>query len=118
MYHRARQARRRQSYAHVTVSVARRFGGKVQQFSHPFGVCDRRLLDLIWPYEKCASRALVSLLTLLQRFLVGDSDLRYFEDGRHFEDGELPHHILHFADRDALAPNIRAYNFSVLYYKG
>ena len=46
-------------------------------------------------------------LTLLQRFLVGDSDFRYFEDDRHFEDGELPHHILHFADRDALggAPN-------------
>ena len=49
----------------------------------------------------------MSSLTLLQRFLVGDSDFRYFEDGRHFEDGELQHHILHFADRDALggAPN-------------
>ena len=47
-------------------------------------------------------------LTLLQRFLVGDSDFRYFEDDRHFEDGELPHRILHFADRDALggAPNL------------
>ena len=50
----------------------------------------------------------MSSLTFLQRFLVGESDLRYFEDGRHFEDGELPHHILHFADRDALggAPNV------------
>ena len=46
----------------------------------------------------------MSSLTLLQRFLVGDSDFRYFEDGRHFEDA---HDILHFADRDALggAPN-------------
>ena len=25
-------------------------------------------------------------LTLLQRFLVGDSGFRYFEDGRYFED--------------------------------
>ena len=29
----------------------------------------------------------MSSLTLLQRFLVGDSDFRYFEDGRHFEEG-------------------------------
>ena len=39
------------------------------------------------PYGIRASRALVPSLTLLQRFLVGDSDFRYFEDGRHFEDG-------------------------------
>ena len=37
------------------------------------------------PCGKRASRALVPSLTLLQRFLVGD--FRYFEDGRHFEDG-------------------------------
>ena len=59
------------------------------------------------PCGKRASRALVPSLTLLQRFLVGDGDFWYFEDGRYFEDGELPHHILHFADHDALggAPN-------------
>ena len=59
------------------------------------------------PYGTRASRALVPSLTLLQRFLVGDSDFRYFEDGRHSEDGELQHHIPPFADRDALgdAPN-------------
>ncbi len=52
----------------------------------------------------------MSSLTLLQRFMVGDSDFRYFEDGRHFEDGGLPHNILHFADRDALggAPKINS----------
>ena len=45
------------------------------------------------PYGKRASRALVSSLTLLQRSLVGDIDFRYFEDGRHFEDGGVatPH---------------------------
>ena len=48
------------------------------------------------PYGKRASRALVPSLTLLQRFLVGDSDFRYFEDGRHFEDGGVatPHSSL------------------------
>ena len=48
------------------------------------------------PYGKRASRALVPSLTLLQRFLVGDSDFRYFEDGRHFEDGGVatPHSLL------------------------
>ena len=36
------------------------------------------------------------LLTLLQRFLVGDRDFRYFEDGQHFEDGGVatPHSSL------------------------
>ena len=33
------------------------------------------------PCGKRASRALVPSLTFLQRFLVGDSDFRYFEDG-------------------------------------
>ena len=48
------------------------------------------------PCGKRASRALVPSLTLLQRFLVGDSDFRYFEDGRHFEDGGVatPHSSL------------------------
>ena len=48
------------------------------------------------PCGKGASRALVPSLTLLQRFLVGDSDFRYFEDGRHFEDGGVatPHFSL------------------------
>ena len=80
---------------------------------HPFGVCDRRILGLICQGQDLTENVLRELLcnrTLLQRFLVGDSDFRYFEDGRHFEDGELPHHILHFADRDALggAPNLKS----------